>query len=399
MTQPHRIAPTPELVVVGAGYAGVLCANRLARKTGSPVLLINAQEQFVHRVRLHETAARGSASAQPLERLLHPRVQLCIATAVGLDPDARQLTIEDAAGARQLGYRTLVLALGSSLQAPFEARAPHALALASHERALALHQALTVAPEGAWVTVVGGGLTAIELAAELAEAHPRLRVRMVCDQLASHLPKKARTSLTRALARLHVALEEGVSVSGLDELAVHDTTGRSWPSHLSVLATGFQPSLPAWLRALPTSADGRLAVDAALRVLGFDDLYAVGDLAAPPAACIGSGLRSTRMGCVNAMPLAAHAADVIARSEPLPFRFHYPGQNISLGRRSALVLFTDRDDRPTGRYVDGRVGALIKELVCRLVISALRLEAREWLGYAWLGMSTRTEAALLRLSP
>jgi NADH dehydrogenase len=92
------LSPEPGPVVVGAGYAGVLCANRLARKTRAPVLLVAAQDSFLHRVRLHETAARGVSSELPLRPLLHPRIQLLQGSAVGLDPETQRLDVRDAAG-------------------------------------------------------------------------------------------------------------------------------------------------------------------------------------------------------------------------------------------------------------------------------------------------------------
>ena len=46
-------------------------------------------------------------------------------------------------------------------------------------------------------------------------------------------------------------------------------------------------------------------------------------------------------------------------------------------------MFVDADDRPSGRLVRGRKGALIKEGICRMVIGAIRLE--RWLPglYSW----------------
>jgi NADH:ubiquinone reductase (H+-translocating) len=117
------------LIVVGAGYAGILCANRIARKRREPVLLVTEHDSFLHRVRLHETAARGRVNTLPLRSLLHPRVQPLHARAVGLDAQARQLQVRDHAGTRTLDYHKLVLALGSNLVAPFATSAPHALAL------------------------------------------------------------------------------------------------------------------------------------------------------------------------------------------------------------------------------------------------------------------------------
>jgi NADH dehydrogenase FAD-containing subunit len=143
-------------------------------------------------------------------------------------------------------------------------------------------------------------------------------------------------------------------------------------------------------------------VDSQLRVLvastphsqqapqrSLDAVFAVGDFAAPPAETVGSGMRSTRMGCVDAMPLGAHAADQVARlltHTPLrPFHFDYMIQCISLGRRRGVVLFVDRDDRPTGRVIRGRVAALVKEAICRFVIGGLRMERLMAGLYAWSG--------------
>jgi NADH dehydrogenase FAD-containing subunit len=95
------------------------------------------------------------------------------------------------------------------------------------------------------------------------------------------------------------------------------------------------------------------------------------------------------MGCVDAMPLGAHAADQVARlltHTPLrPFHFDYMIQCISMGRRRGVVLFVDRDDRPTGRVLGGRVAALVKETICRFVIGGLRMERFMAGLYAWPG--------------
>jgi NADH:ubiquinone reductase (H+-translocating) len=385
----------PLPVVVGAGYAGVLCANRLARRSGAPVLLVAPSDSLVHRVRLHETAARGSSSLVPLAGLLHPRVRHVQASATGLDTAAHTLSLSDR---RVLRYSRVVLALGSRVVAPYPTRSRHALALESHDAALALSRELAAAAPGTRVSVLGGGLTALELASEIAEAHPRLSVRIVCDQLAPQLPQAARAALDRALSALSVEVREGVRIAELCDDAVLLADGERLATELAVVASGFRPALPSWLSAFARAEDGRLRVDAALRVLGEPDVFAAGDLAHPPASSVGTGRASTRMGCVTAMPLGAHAADVLSEGLPRSFHFDYPGQNVSLGRRRALVLFTSGDDLPTGRFLEGRLAALVKELVCRYVLAALRFEARALVPYMWPGMRARGLPAMLERS-
>ncbi len=47
------------VVILGGGYAGVVCANRLSRQARgrAEITLVNASARFVERIRLHERAA------------------------------------------------------------------------------------------------------------------------------------------------------------------------------------------------------------------------------------------------------------------------------------------------------------------------------------------------------
>ena len=45
------------IVVLGAGYSGLVAAKLAARRTDSSVTLVNARETFVERVRMHQLAS------------------------------------------------------------------------------------------------------------------------------------------------------------------------------------------------------------------------------------------------------------------------------------------------------------------------------------------------------
>ncbi len=167
------------VIVAGGGYAGVLAANRLAGKleAGVRVLLVSLGDTLTDRIRLHERAARGRDVEHALASLLHPRVERISARVVGVDPGRRALAIRSGAERHELHYRALILALGSRVESPIpHTSAPHASALADVESAQAFHQALRGLPAGARVAVIGGGLSAIELSSEIAEARPELEV-------------------------------------------------------------------------------------------------------------------------------------------------------------------------------------------------------------------------------
>ncbi|BDH55354.1 hypothetical protein MTP03_02930 [Tsukamurella sp. PLM1] len=73
-----------KVVVIGAGYAGVIAANRLVRKSGSggtvQVSIVNPRSEFVERVRLHEHIAGSGTAVTPLAEMLDPRIRLVVGT-------------------------------------------------------------------------------------------------------------------------------------------------------------------------------------------------------------------------------------------------------------------------------------------------------------------------------
>lgn len=90
------------VVIIGAGYAGVMAANRLAgnRKLSKSisVTVLNPVADFVERIRLHGAAAgnRDSASV-PMRSLLHERADLVEGTALRIGPEHRKCTFQAAA--------------------------------------------------------------------------------------------------------------------------------------------------------------------------------------------------------------------------------------------------------------------------------------------------------------
>jgi NADH dehydrogenase len=399
-------ARKPVVVVAGGGYGGVLAANRLCGRLGGEarVIMVAPTYALTDRIRLHEVAVRGGDVRRPYASLLAAGVQHVRGLVVGCDPDAVEIAVERAQAVERLRYDALVLALGSRLMSVIPSTARHAEALCDVEHAQQLAATLPSLVDGERVVVVGGGLSAIELSAELADAYPRLRVELIGREFAQGLEGPVRDALRAGLVALGVHLREGVRVVELsaDEVLLED--GSRLPAKVSVLASGFvaTPLGPGF--ALPTRDDGRIAVDEHLRVPGLAKVFVAGDLAAPPMAAIGTGLgTTTRMACATAMPLGAHAADQVVRmlrGKPLvPYRFGYVLQCISLGRNDGVVAFVDSDDQPSGRMIRGRPAALIKESICRFVIGSLRLE--RWLAgvYAWpRGRRTHDKATAEQLS-
>lgn len=381
-----NIRARARVLVLGGGYAGMLAAARVARREVAQVTLVDQRPGFVQRIRLHEALAGGAIPELAYGPALARRdVAFVQARVVGIDPARQEVQIAGPGPTRRLGYDRLVVALGSATVAG--PAGEHGLRLddpVAVVRAGAELRAL--AARGGEVLVVGGGLTAVETAAELAGRLPGLRVALATSgSLGAGFSAAATRHLRATLAGLGVQLHEGAHVTALEPGRAWLAGGGSLSYDRCVWAGGF--AAPALLAAagLPVDAQGRVLVEPSLSVRGNPTILVAGD-----SAAAGDGGRTIRMGCVSALPLGAHAGEnvvaALTGAPPRPFPFGFPGRNVSLGRRDGLVQFTDRHDRPLERIMTGHAAATVKEIVCRMTFEAVRGELRTGLAlYHWLG--------------
>ncbi|MER5635614.1 FAD-dependent oxidoreductase [Kitasatospora sp. NPDC002227] len=376
-----------EVVVVGGGYAGVMAANRLTQREGLRVTLVNPRAGFVERIRLHQLAGGTHPAVAAYEEVLAAGVRLVVDSASRIDAAGRRVEL---AGGGALGYDYLVYAVGSGSADPrVPGAAEHAYPVASLEEAQRLREAIGAAPVAAPVTVVGGGPTGIETAAELAEAGRS--VTLVCGgALGPYLHPRGRRAVARRLARLGVVVLVGVRVTEVTDKVVRLGDGSMLASRVTVWTAGFGVPQLAAVSGLRTDALGRLLTDETLTSLGDERIVAAGDSAAP------SGV-PFRMSCQAAEPLGAHAADTVLGRidgrQPEPVRLGFFGQCVSLGRSAAVFQYAGRDDVAKAVHLGGRATAKLKELVCRATVKQLTAEARKpgSLRWEWAEDRTRPE--------
>ncbi|MCH5641570.1 MULTISPECIES: NAD(P)/FAD-dependent oxidoreductase [unclassified Gordonia (in: high G+C Gram-positive bacteria)] len=363
------------VVVVGGGYAGTMAANRIAGHDGAQVILINPRPQFVHRIRLHQWATGTGDAAVDYGTVLGERVRLVVDAVTRIDVAAGRVELESGDA---LPYDHLVYAVGSTGVAPstIPGAAEHGYLIGEWEAAQALRSRLEGTLPDAPTTVVGGGLTGIEMSAELGEAGRQ--VRLVCrGEVATSFGPRARRRARAKLRKLGVELieEHRVASVAADTITIvgDDGVAQILPSTTTILAAGFGVPGIAAASGLTTDALGRLITDETLTSVDDPRIVGAGDAVAP------SG-QPFRMSCQAANQLGPHAADtVLARlrgKQPAPVSVAFVGQCMSLGRHGAVVQLTRRDDTPRRTVISGRTGAAVKEMVCRSVAWGLRMEAR-----------------------
>ena len=192
------------IVVLGGGFAGLIAAVGAARKLAElniprsdvSVTLVNRDAFHSIRVRNYETDL--SDVRVPLADVLGPiGVEPVVAEVAGIDTGRREIALAHRA---PLAYDRLVVALGSELvRAPIPGLAEHGFDVDTYDAAarLAAHLATLpsrpASPGRFTALVIGGGLTGVEMAAELGT---RLR------EIAGVAPSRSSSPTARtALAR------------------------------------------------------------------------------------------------------------------------------------------------------------------------------------------------------
>jgi NADH:ubiquinone reductase (H+-translocating) len=376
-----------QIVVAGAGYAGLHVALRLTAKLRShPEMELTLVDRHDYHQVITELprVAGGTRAADavriPLQDVLAERVSFVQAEITGFDLAGRRLLT--AAG--PIGWRRLVLALGSRPNDfAIPGLAQRTLSVYSADDAEqvweTVSQALTAAaaagdPEQqrrmATVVVGGGGATGVELAGELAEILPTVASRhgLAPDQPAVRLVEAGPTILagsspqltgkaTRILADLGVQVRTNAVVAAATEEGFRLTDGQLVEGGVFVWAGGVKaPELVAD-SGLPTGHNGRVKVDQHLRALDHPEIYVAGDLASVTDPRTGHVLPPLAQVALEEGETVARNLDAELEGSPLEaFTFHDKGFVVSVGTRRGVA---DIASVTTG----GRLAHLLKDAI------------------------------------
>ena len=370
------------VVIIGGGYAGSLMALRLANKVGNKatITVVDGKDHFVERIRLHQLATDQKVRQRPYTELFEgTSVRFVHGWATQIDPTHQNIKVQIPSGETTLDYDYLGYALGSVTDTTkVQGIKEFAYTIGEEAQAMKLRTALVgLAAKGGRVVIVGGGLTGIETATEIAETYPSLKVQVVTrSRLGEGLSDKGRAHLYRVFAKLGITLREHTTVSRIQEKMLVSQQGNV-PFDVCVWAGSFRALPLAQTAGLAVNARGQVIVDTMLRVPAHPTIYAVGD-ATDLSYAIDTPIR---MACATGMPMGAFAGGHIAATilgQPAPdlFRFGYLVQCISLGRKEGLVQRVDTNDRAQERIMTGKPAVWLKELICRFVSGGLSIEKR-----------------------
>lgn len=169
---------TTQVVVLGAGYAGLMAAMRMAKKTDQRavgITLVNASETFNERVRHHQLITGQRLPERSLAQMLEKtRIRFEHGAVVELHPKRRTVSLRTGLDrTAELRYDYLIYALGSHIDVGSTPGARENAYTLDESSAKALAPLLPeLAAQGARVLLVGGDNTGVEVGTELAERFP-----------------------------------------------------------------------------------------------------------------------------------------------------------------------------------------------------------------------------------
>lgn len=360
-------ARRPRVLVLGGGFGGLQCARKLAGKPVD-VLLVDRNNYHLFTPLLYQVASsllNPSEISFPLRHILRRGKNVLVRRAEieRIDFAERRAIAFDGPA---FAYDWLVIATGAETnfygidsveRAGFGLKdLPDGMALRNHVLdcfEAALLETDPAARQG-WLTflVVGGGPTGVEYAGALSELFRlvlpadfpdldvgRSRVILVeaLDRLLYEFPPELGDYTKGALERKGVEVRLGTRVSGVEgDSAVRLADGGLVSARTLIWAAGVRPIAPATEPPLPRTRQGRIEVDASLRVRGHDRVFVIGDA----AAMLEDG-KPLAMMAPQAMQAGRHVAAQILRAiEDRPLEdFHYRDKGVmaTIGRSAGVA--------------------------------------------------------------
>ncbi|KIQ58159.1 NAD(P)/FAD-dependent oxidoreductase [Pseudomonas fluorescens] len=373
---------THRIVIVGGGAGGLELATRLGKTLGkrgtASVMLVDANLTHIWKPLLHEVAAGSlNSSEDELNYVAQAKwnhFEFQLGRMSGLDREQKKIQLAatyDEAGvellpARELGYDTLVIAVGSTTNDfGTEGAAQHCLFLDTRQQAERFHQQLlnhylrahaadqADAAQRISVAIVGAGATGVELAAELHNAAHELaaygldRIKPenmhitlieAGPRVLPALPERIGGPVHKTLEKLGVNVMTNAAVSQVTADSLITGDGKVIDASLKVWAAGIRA--PAFLKdidGLETNRINQLQVLPTLQTTRDENIFAFGDCAACPQPGSDRNVPPRAQAAHQQASLLAKSLKLKIEGKPLPhYKYTDYGSLISLSRFSAV---------------------------------------------------------------
>lgn len=360
-----------KVVIAGAGFGGLRLARKLNNKAGFEVVLVDKFNYHQFQPLFYQVATAGLDASNisfPLRKVFQKskNVKIRLAELKEVLPAEKKIVTDIAT----ISYDVLVLATGADTNFFGNSQlAHHAFPMKSTVEALQIRHRLLKLFEDAHsitdpaelqrlmnIVVVGGGPTGVEVSGALAEMkkyvlpkdYPeldfsRMNIYLLegAGKTLAAMSEKSSAQSQKYLEKLGVKVLTNTLVNDYDGKEVHLKDNTSIAAATVIWAAGIKGNIPAGLDQSLIAKGNRIKTDRYCRVQGFDNIYALGDLAYMETPKYPSGHPQVA-------PAAIQQADMLAgnlklleqKSNPdRMYQFEYTdkGSMATVGRNLAVV--------------------------------------------------------------
>ncbi len=276
-----------QIVILGGGYGGLRIAERiLSSELPDNVFITLVDRMPFHGLKTEYYALAAGTEPEKAVRIPFPSDPRLVikhgeVTHIGLDE--RTITFENG---ETLSYDWLIIALGcEDRYHDIPGADLYTHSIQTLEATRRTYTAINnVKPYGE-VTIVGGGLSGVELASELRESRPDLNIRIIDrgESILSPFPKKLQQYASQWFIEHDVQLISMAQVNRVEPGVVYNHD-QPVTSDAIVWTAGIQANKVA--RALPVAQDqaGRIVLNQYHQIPDYPNVYVVGDCASLPFA-------------------------------------------------------------------------------------------------------------------
>ncbi len=400
------ITNKPRIVIVGGGFAGIHLAKGL-RDKDIQVVMLDRHNYHTFQPLLYQVATAGlepDSIAGPLRKTvkMQDNFYFRMAKVTRINPERK--TISTIVG--ELHYDYLVLACGTitnffgnkdieELSFPIK-QIPQSLDLRTHilqnfEKAVMTGEGPDMEALMNFV-IVGGGPTGVEVAGALSELrrnvlpkdYPELdfnnmKIYLVegLDRLLNGMSEKSGKKAEKYLKHFGVEVRLGKIVESYDGKKVYFNDGSTIKSETLIWAAGVKGNA---LEGINEDAleRNRFLVDRFNRVKGYEDIFAVGDVALMVTEKYPKGHpQLAPVAIQQGKLLAKNLRRLISHKEMRPFEYLDKGSMATVGRNKAIV------DLPTGQQVSGFFAWVIWMFVHLISIIGFRNKLVVFSNWVW----------------
>lgn len=357
----------PRVVIVGGGFAGIELAKHL-KKAPVEVLMIDRHNYHTFQPLMYQVAT-GAIEAEtiafPIRRIFQKQDNYNFLLAQVLKIDASGNTVQTNVG--EVPYDYLVLATGAATNFFGNKQLEHfAMGMKSVPEALNLRSMIFEALEAANIekdpgekeelmtfVIVGGGPTGVELAGALAELkkhilpkdYPGLERNCMRVFLIESKPRvlgvmseEASKKAKEYLERMGVKIYNGLRVSSFDGELLTINNGETIRTRNVLWAAGVVGEVPEGIPKEVIQRGNQIETDVINKVKGFDNIFAIGDVAYLATSQYPDGLPGVAQVAIQqGKQLAKNIAAIVEGRATEPFKYNDKGSMATIGKNKAVA--------------------------------------------------------------